>query len=213
MAAFPRSISSVGRAAQGSHWILIRHGRTAHNAQRRLCGQEERHLDYEGRWQAIAAGLALRGRSPPPLLLCSDLQRATQSAGALAAAAGWPSPSGEAWTAHPALRERSMGRWEGRSYDRLRAEGSTAPLTDWQGAPPGGESLAALAARLRALLSPLPDHDGLIVSHAGPIRVLQGLAQGLPLDEIGRIRVANGSALALSLPPGGWAVALGRLDP
>jgi 2,3-bisphosphoglycerate-dependent phosphoglycerate mutase len=184
-------------------WILIRHGRTAHNRRRLMSGQDDVPLDYHGRWQAIRAGLALRSASPPPLLLCSDLPRARQSAAAIAVAAGWPGTA--AWALHPALRERDLGRWHGCSYDALRAAGHTERLIRWRTRPPGGESLAALARRLFAHLSPLPDQPGIIVAHAGPIRVLLGLAQGLPRDRIGILRVPQATPLRLVLPPGGWS--------
>lgn len=184
-------------------WILIRHGSTASSRRRLMSGQDDVGLDYEGRWQAVRAGLSLRGRPPPPLLLCSDLVRARQSAAAIASAAGWPPSAG--WHRHPALRERELGRWQGRSYDALRASGETERLIRWRTRPPGGESLAALARRLLAYLAQLPEQHGLIVAHAGPIRVLQGLALGLPREQIGTQRIPHATPLSLQLPPGGWA--------
>lgn len=188
-----------------TRWLLLRHGRTTRNAQRRVSGQDEAYLDYTGRWQAVAAGLALRGTPPPPLLLCSDLLRARQSAAAAAIAAGWPALGVAPWTIHPALRERRLGSWQGRSYDELRRTGEARTLVSWHLAPPGGESLADLAARLLGFLAQLPNQPGLIVAHAGPLRVLTGLASGLSPDEIGTLRIPHAIPMELKLPPGGWA--------
>ena len=203
----------LARDVRAPTWLLIRHGRTACNARRRLSGQDDEPLDYVGRWQAIRAGLGLRGAQPPPLLLCSDQLRAHQSAGALAQAAGWPGIDSHAWLTHPALRERHLGRWQGRSYDRLRNAGLTQQLVRWRLAPPDGESLCELAARLLGYLAQLPNEPGLMVTHAGPIRVLQGLAQGVPLDDLGVIRVPQAHIIRLELPPGGWAGLARRLTP
>ena len=219
MATFARVVRADGWAAAHRHadpgatWLLIRHGRTGSNARRLLSGQDDEPLDYVGRWQAIRAGLGLRGTISPPLLLCSDQLRARQSAGALAQAAGWPDIDSDAWHIHPALRERHLGRWQGRSYDRLRSAGLTQRLVRWRQAPPDGESLSELAARLVGYLAQLPNEPGLMVTHAGPIRVLQGLAQGVPVDELGVIRVSQARIIRLELPPGGWAGLARRLTP
>ncbi len=191
-----------------SRWILLRHGRTARNAQRLLDGQGLTPLDYEGRWQAVMAGLRLGGSSPPPLLLCSDLLRAKQTAAALSAAAGWSAT----WVFHPALRERHLGRWQGRSYDAVRRSGRGRQLVGWQDSPPEGESLELLALRLLDFLAPMPDRSGIIVAHAGPLRVLRGLALGLPLDSIGFQKIPYASPMELTLPQGGWAALSPRLN-
>ncbi len=196
-----------------TRWLLVRHGRTERNQQRILSGQDDVELDYEGRWQAVRLGLTLRAESPPPLLLCSDLRRARQSASAIAQAAGWPPLSGGAWTVHPALRERSLGQWQGASYDALRSRGDTERLIRWSRRPPGGESLRGLARRVLGYLTQLPNEPGLLVAHAGPIRVLWGLAHGLRREEIGVLRIPQEHALELDLPPGGWAALARRITP
>jgi broad specificity phosphatase PhoE len=196
----------------GSTWILIRHGRTERNRRRLLCGQDDVPLDYEGRWQAIRLGLTLRGQAPPPLLLCSDQARAIETAAALASAAGWPLPSQGGWQLEPELRERALGQWEGRSYEELRRTDQSARLIGWSDRPPGGESLRGLARRLLASLARLPEGPGLLVSHAGPIRVLVGLAENLPLDRIGTQHIPHASPIPVALPPGGWRTLIGRIS-
>ncbi len=195
----------------GTNWTLIRHGRTSLTRRRLLSGQDAEPLDYDGRWQMIQLGLTLRGSPPPPLLLCSDQARALQSAAGLAVAAGWPDLGSGAWTVSAALRERELGRWQGRAYDQLRDSGDSRELIGWASAPPRGESLASLAARCLGMVAQLPDEPGVIVAHAGPIRVLAGLAQGLELGAIGTTRVQPAERVTVTLPPGGWAVLLPRL--
>lgn len=189
-----------------STWLLIRHGRTASNQRRVLGGPRHEPLNAEGRWQAIAAGKGLRRTPAPPLLLGSTALRVRQTAAAISAMAGWPPPHAAAWNLHPALDERDLGAWFGCSYDDLRASGAMAALLRWDEAPPGGgESLAQLTDRVLGLLATLPDLPGVIVGHAGSLRVLQGLAGGVPLDALGTIKVANAVPVAVQLPPGGWA--------
>ena len=191
--------------------LLLRHGQTEANQARRLSGQAPDQLSYEGRWQAIRAGVELRGQPRPDLLLCSDLGRARQTAAALAAAAGWPLPGelgpdrAPRWVLSPALRERDLGEWQGRSYDELKAQGLTERLIRWEQAPPGGESLAQLCDRVLGFLAQLPPSPCVIVSHAGPLRVLLGLQRGLERQHIGPLKVPNATPLRVELPARGWA--------
>ncbi len=133
-----------------------------------------------------------------------------QTAHALTAAAGWPRPGDHGpdgtprWIVSSALRERNLGDWQGRSYDRLKSKGLTQPLVRWDQAPLGGESLADLAQRLLDFLSGLPSRPTLLVSHAGPIRVLLGLHDGLDRAGIGTLRVPNASPIRVEMPARGW---------
>ncbi|MFH1467165.1 MAG: histidine phosphatase family protein [Pseudomonadota bacterium] len=184
--------------AAPTRWLLLRHGQTEANQGRLLAGDEESPLTYGGRWQAITAGLALRGQ-PTPRLLCSDLSRARQTAAALASAAGWHDAT---WLSSPALRERSVGAWRGLPYQQARATGR---LIQWDDAPPGGESLRDVALRVLAFLAPLPEQDTLLVAHAGPIRVLFGLLCGVAPERIGTLKVPNATPIAVEVAPGALA--------
>lgn len=185
----------VSARRRSTHWLLLRHGETEANRRRLLAGDGESPLTYRGRWQAIAAGLALRGR-PAPRLLSSDLGRAHQTAAALVVAAGW---QGRHCLASAALRERDMGLWQGSPYERARPTGL---LVSWNHGPPGGESLRDVAHRVIAFLASLPEEDTLLVAHAGPIRVLHGLLGGVALEEIGTLKVPNAVPLAVEVAPG-----------
>ncbi|MEO5392242.1 histidine phosphatase family protein, partial [Bifidobacterium adolescentis] len=93
---------------------LVRHGRTAYNAQHRLQGQIDIPLDEVGMWQVRQTASALRelyvDRHPEAacqLVVCSDLKRAAATAHAFADPLGLD--------VHPdvRVRERSFGDWEG----------------------------------------------------------------------------------------------------
>ena len=92
---------------------LVRHGRTAYNAQHRLQGQIDIPLDEVGMWQVRQTASALRelyvDRHPEAacqLVVCSDLKRAAATAHAFADPLGLD--------VHPdvRVRERSFGDWK-----------------------------------------------------------------------------------------------------
>lgn len=80
----------------------------------------------------------------------------------------------------PELRELHFGHWEGRTaaecYLRDPVRYAQWLHDPWRVAPPGGERLDELAARVRAFLDRLaaacPGRTVAVVTHAGPIRVV-----------------------------------------
>jgi alpha-ribazole phosphatase len=83
------------------------------------------------------------------------------------------------------LRELDFGEWEGRSWDGI----PRAALDDWARDPlgfaaPGGESGAALIARVREFHAQMcrAAQDCIVVSHGGPLRVLAALLHGQAVD-------------------------------
>ncbi|POF62357.1 phosphoglycerate mutase [Novacetimonas maltaceti] len=75
---------------------------------------------------------------------------------------------------HPALRARCHGAWQGRALRDLPAHEVAAWITDPAFAPPGGESLRDVLARVTEWLAHCPtDHKGLaLVADALVIRAL-----------------------------------------
>ncbi len=81
------------------------------------------------------------------------------------------------------LAELDFGEWEGRPWDAVPREALDAWAADpWQFSPPGGESGAALVARVRAFWYALPQGDHIVISHGGPLKVLAALAEARPVD-------------------------------
>lgn len=89
--------------------LLIRHGETAWNAVKRLQGHLDIPLNAEGERQAAALGQALLDE-PLDAIISSDLQRARQTAEAIAA------PRGMTVQTERGLRERCYGAFEGLLY-------------------------------------------------------------------------------------------------
>ncbi len=92
--------------------LLIRHGETAWNAIKRLQGHADIPLNTEGERQAAALGQALLDE-PLDVIISSDLQRARQTAEAIAA------PRGMAVQVERGLRERCYGAFEGLLYAEI----------------------------------------------------------------------------------------------
>ena len=82
-------------------------------------------------------------------------------------------------TVDPRLLELDFGIWEGMLWDNV----PRAALDAWAAdvhlfSPPGGESGAALIARVRSFHADLPPGDHIVVSHGGPLKVLAALLRG-----------------------------------
>jgi alpha-ribazole phosphatase len=81
------------------------------------------------------------------------------------------------------LIEMDFGAWDGMAWDAI----PRAALDEWAAdplgfAPPGGETGAALVARVTAFRDALPAGDHVVVSHGGPLKVLSALLRGQAVD-------------------------------
>ena len=149
--------------------VLLRHGRTAWNAERRFQGQADPPLDEVGRAQAyeVAAMVLALG---PSRIVSSDLQRAFVTAQIVAEACGLP------LTSDPRFRERSLGHWEGLTREEVE-ERYPDEFADWLAGRDvsrrGGETRAEVAARARAAFDEI-DVDGplVVVTHSATAMAL-----------------------------------------
>lgn len=168
--------------------LLLRHGDVAGFARRGVRGQADVPLSTEGHRQHGALVDQLVRHGPRPArVISSDLSRCRDLGARLAAA------TGAELLVDERLREQDMGRWEGRRWGEISADAGLAVNDYWDdyvnAAPPGGESLACMAERVRAVWREhaTPDTDGercaAFVTHIGPLRVLLCDALGLPLDQ------------------------------
>jgi broad specificity phosphatase PhoE len=147
---------------------LIAHAATP--AVRMAAFADDEALAAAGRRSLAAFAPALRlGRADR--CLTSPAQAARETAAALCDDA----------TVEPALRECDWGRWRGRTLDDVQAAEPDAVarwLADADAAPHGGESLAALRARVAAWLATLEAGRGTIfaVTHASVLRAAMAVA-------------------------------------
>jgi len=204
---------SAPPAGQDATLLLIRHGRTAHNQAGKIQGRSEVPLDEAGQAQAqqLAAYLAEQMRkgalhASPSRIWASDLLRAQQTAGALAAALG------TAVVTDTRLREQSFGDYEGRLLSELLTEDAVFERAWTQdfGAlhPPGGESFAETTARALAWFGDARPRRGgevvIAVSHgltlSALLCALSGLAPGEAMRR-GLFRHGNTAYTTLTLDP------------
>ena len=178
-------------------WVFLRHGQSEANVERWLSGWVDSPLTELGREQAVAARRAC-GSWEFSRAYSSDLSRAKDTAELVL--------HGRSVSAEITreLRERNMGDWARKRLDTVRAEGLSHRLTDWWGAPPGGESNAQLGKRVLTYLAALPPISGntLIVAHGGLIRVVLGLIDHQKYSEIGKTVIQNCVPHLRELPEG-----------
>jgi broad specificity phosphatase PhoE len=161
--------------------VLLRHGRTDWNAQRRFQGQEDIPLDALGLEQAQTAALAL-ARHTPALVLSSDLDRAAQTAAPLAAALGLD--------VHldPRLREVDLGTWQGLDDVEAQRAHPDEHVRWRQGEDVrrgGGETYVEVAARAVAAIEEAladlgPEQALVTVTHGGTARAVVASLLELP---------------------------------
>ncbi len=195
--------------------LLVRHGQTDWNINRRFMGYQDIPLNAAGLQQAaaLAQRLARLLEDDPPLAIySSDLSRAWQTAqviqqALLAARPGEPLPL----VAEPRLREMNFGQWEGFTYNELLSSQAEA-LQAWNAdllnvAPPDGESMGRVAERVLAVyqetLTAHPDATVMIVAHGGPLQVLLAQALGLPVERYWQFHLGNTGWVELNVYPDG----------
>jgi 2,3-bisphosphoglycerate-dependent phosphoglycerate mutase len=174
--------------------VAVRHGETDWNAQTRIQGQIDTTLNAAGREQARRLGRALADE-PFDAVYASDLQRAADTARALAERAGLPLRT------EVSLRERGFGSFEGLTWAEMEQQHPEASRRwrerDAGFGPPGGETLAVFYERaLSALATIAARHRGqhiAIVTHGGVLDVLYRAASRIALDAPRTWQLGNAS--------------------
>jgi probable phosphomutase (TIGR03848 family) len=188
--------------------VLARHGRTTANATGVLAGRSRGvALDEQGEAQARAAGERLAG-VPVVAVVTSPLERCRSTARAMARSLPDPvRPSAER-----GLLECDYGDWTGRELKTLAKEPMWATVQAHPSAAvfPGGESMAAMAARAveavrrwdaRVEAEHGPDAVWVAVSHGDVIKAVLADALGMHLDSFQRIVVDPGSLSVVRYTP------------
>jgi broad specificity phosphatase PhoE len=186
----------------------VRHGETDWNVEGRLQGWHDPALNALGRRQAAVCadilGDLIERESRSPIeypYVASPLQRARQTAEIMRAALGL---TPDDYRVDSRLREIGFGEWEGLTFRDVRSRAPQAlaarERNKWDFVPPGGESYAQVALRMRAWYDAL-DGDTVVIAHGGTARALiGGLGIAPPAEapsvDIGQgvvYRFANGS--------------------
>lgn len=191
--------------------LLIRHGETAWNAERRLQGHLDIALNPEGERQASLLAAALADE-PIDAIVASDLLRARQTAEALAGVLGL------AVQVDRQLRERCYGGFEGLLYSEI-ARRFPLEFAAWQARdvdallPPGanrGETFRHFHSRVTTALQRWADaHPGktlALVAHGGVLECAYRAALGLPLETPRDFKIHNASINRFTLGKGRLAL-------
>ncbi len=169
--------------------ILVRHGQTAWNRDERIRGRSDIPLDETGLEQARATARYIAARWPLTAVYASPLQRAMDTARAIAAAQGLEAQPLDG------LLDLSFGEWEGlpipevqTRYPDLWQAWMTAPHTVHF---PGGESLDDIRERsmaaLRDVVGRHPGETVALVAHRVVNQVLLCAVLGLGNDHFWQI--------------------------
>jgi valyl-tRNA synthetase len=175
-----------------SKWFIVRHGQTELNFQRRVQGSMDSPLTEEGRAQIHKAGEEL-AKHKIDLIISSDLGRAKETSEILA------QETGAEIIYDAALRERSYGPHEGKTYEEVDHIHHTA-----QGYNESLEGIEAYVTVEERAWSAFSEYrkthrakNVVIVSHGGVIRALKKRLYDLTTEEAVTIgSAANGEILA-----------------
>jgi broad specificity phosphatase PhoE len=168
--------------------VLVRHGETDWNRERRFQGHADTSLNDDGRRQAEALADLLAGDTFAAVY-SSPLLRARETAEIVAARLGVPFEASEG------LKEVDVGSWSGLTTTEVEEQFPDA-FRRWRATYSGGwtdgETYDELGARVVAeLLEIAQRHRGqrvLVVTHGGPIRSVLAAAAGLPFG-VGRAQI------------------------
>lgn len=179
--------------------LLLRHGETPLTVERRFSGRGGRDvgLTEDGRRQVSRAATVLAERldgTAVAAIVASPLLRTVQTAEIVAERLGT--------TVQPDddLAEMAFGEWDGLTFPEAR---SADPdffdrwISDPRVVPPGGESLAAVAARTesarRRLVEQFDEETVVLASHAMPIKTIVAAAVEAPLEAAHRVDITPAS--------------------
>ena len=188
---------------------LARHGETEWNRLGRAQGRTDIPLNDEGRRQATLLGSRLAG-TPFAAAYASDSARASETAKIILQ----DRPVSLRIT--PELREVSLGRWEGLTFQEAEArdphQWARYMTGDLDFAPPGGESARAVLARVGAFLESLKGrHDGedlLVVGHGRSVTAMAVRLLQLPPEALWRFHIWHVGLSIVTIDPDGAALAL-----
>lgn len=188
--------------------VLVRHGQSLWNVERRVQGQSGSGLSSVGREQAARTAAAVALAHPDAVLWASDLERCVETAAPFVEALGVEP------TFEPGLRERDFADWSGRLVSEI-AEGWPDLYDRWRAGEDvvgevGGETSDALAVRVATTLHRLldasdPERTVVCVTHGGPVWYGTHQLVGLPRGSLGAV----GNASITRLEIAGTAARLG----
>ena len=182
---------------------FVRHGQTAHNREGRLQGRADLELSPRGLEQVTRLATRLASTEIAQVY-SSPLRRAQQTAQAIAAVAGCDVQTDDR------LIELDYGDWDGRPLGDISREDWAAWRADPDFTPPGGESLAAVTARVDAFCRERLASTGtepaaitIAVSHVSPIKAAVCWALGIDERATWQMQLGLASITSVGARPNG----------
>lgn len=194
--------------------ILVRHGITDWNVQKRYQGHSNTELNETGREQARELAQKLHDKKLD-IIYTSDLNRAYQTALILADGRNIPIHT----TAQ--LRECGFGIWEGKTFEEMLAccpeEVDRIKLDPLHAVRTGGESREQLFTRVAKAIQEIanqhPNQTVLIVGHEGSVAAAMGYITGEGIVARSKYRLDNASYHIVEYADNQWRIIkLGRLS-
>ena len=187
------------------HLILIRHGETQWNRERRMQGHSDSPLSEIGLKQAQRLARRLQALEFTTLY-CSDSGRAQHTARTVAEL------TGHKLVVEPRLRERHFGVFEGLTALEIQAQHPEAYVRfksrDPDYAVPGGESAAAFKERALACLAEIaarhPDEVVVVVTHGLVCDIAYRAAKGIDLMARRDFELVNAGINRFRCENGAW---------
>ena len=168
--------------------LLVRHGETTWNHERRIQGWAPAPLSERGRDQAMVAGDYLAEECEVDRVVASDLRRTRETARHVLAALG-----DVPYRFDPGWRERNFGVYQGMHYEELFETHPEYALSEVgyaaaETTPEGGESILETRERVQEAYSRLlgdldADETVAVVTHGGPVRIIVGAVASLDVVE------------------------------
>jgi len=156
--------------------ILVRHGESEGNRDRRFTTTAQAPMTELGRRQALEAAHTIRALFRPVLIVASPYLRASETARIIA------DQVAVRVEIHQALYEQDLGRLKGLPYEVVREDPNYEPARSWLWRPPGGESQEDVRRRTGPVLDRIaaryPDSEVVIVSHGAVMRALWAHVEG-----------------------------------
>jgi broad specificity phosphatase PhoE len=177
----PAADSNTMKSESASKTILLlRHGATSLNSQRRFIGSTDIHLSKTGRWQLASAARLVRPYNPR-YCFSSPMRRCQETAREVLAGSDLESEI------LLDLREIDFGEWEQKTFEEIQAADQSR-IRRWAKFDPAfsfpnGERIGDFVSRVKRVARRISSSDHpsvLVITYGGVIRLLLCQFLGLP---------------------------------
>jgi broad specificity phosphatase PhoE len=188
--------------------LIVRHGETDYNKTKRVQGTQQIPLNERGKNQALQVAKSLR-QFKITHIYCSGLVRARETAEIINSSFSLPIVKDNR------LNERNWGNWESKKRDEILKPGENFENIwseeNLDANPHQGETTRELMKRcvdfLHWIIENHADSDViLVVTHAGPMRMIRGIIKGLQDEEYLRRDIKNGQILIVKYEHARFAI-------